>query len=70
MSAFRGHELLPAVKTFAILVDPADTTAAKLQLPVIQAAAGSLGLSLLKVNGHTPDEFERSIPPFVAAQAA
>jgi putative ABC transport system substrate-binding protein len=52
------HELLPTVKTFACLFDPTDTTAAKLALQVIQAAADSLGLGLLTVNAHALDEFE------------
>ena len=52
------HELLPTVKTFACLSDPTDTTAYKLALQAIQAAAESLGLSLLTVNAHALDEFE------------
>jgi putative ABC transport system substrate-binding protein len=52
------HELLPSVKTFAFLLDPADTRANNRQLPTIQAAAESLGLGLLNVTAHTADEFE------------
>lgn len=63
------HELLPTVKTFAALFDPTDTTPAKLTLQVIQAATDSLGLSLLSVNAHTPDEFEAAFDTAVRGGA-
>jgi len=52
------HELVPSVTKIAFLTDPGNTTLSKLQMPRIQAAAESLGLSLLNVYAHSPDEFE------------
>ena len=52
------HELVPAATKFAFLRDPANTTSIKLLTAHLQAAADSLGLGLLKVSAHTPDEFE------------
>jgi putative tryptophan/tyrosine transport system substrate-binding protein len=52
------HELLPSVKKFAFILDPANTTIANAQLLLAQAAADSLGLNLVRLNAHTPDDFE------------
>jgi putative tryptophan/tyrosine transport system substrate-binding protein len=52
------HELIPSATRIAFLTDPGNTTLSKLQLPQIQAAADSLGLSLLNVYAHSPDDFE------------
>jgi putative ABC transport system substrate-binding protein len=52
------HQLVPSATKFAFLTDPGNTTTRKLVSPLIQAAADSLGLGLLNVNAHTPDEFE------------
>jgi putative ABC transport system substrate-binding protein len=51
------HELVPSTTKFAFLKDPGNITLSKVVIPVIQAAADSLGLSLLNVDAHTPDEF-------------
>jgi putative ABC transport system substrate-binding protein len=63
------HELVPSVTTFALLTDTRNTTLSKISLAYIQAAAGSLGLSLLNVNAHAPDEFEVAFETAVRAGA-
>jgi putative ABC transport system substrate-binding protein len=52
------HELIPSATKFAFLTDPANRKINELQIPLAQAAAHSLGLKLLNVNAHKPDEFE------------
>jgi putative tryptophan/tyrosine transport system substrate-binding protein len=66
------HELLPTVKTFAFLFYSANTTPPERQLKAIeplQAAADSLGLSLLKVDFHTTDEFDAAFDTAVRGGA-
>jgi putative ABC transport system substrate-binding protein len=65
------HELVPSATKFAFLTDPGNVTQTQLAMPLVQAAADKLGLSLLHVDAHTPDGLRlRSIPPLVAAQKA
>ena len=52
------HELIPLATKFAYLTDPGNEYLTGLQLPQVQAAADSLGLSVLNVYAHTPDELE------------
>jgi ABC-type uncharacterized transport system substrate-binding protein len=52
------HELVPSATKFAFLTDPGNVTQTQLAMPLVQAAADKLGLSLLHVDAHTPDEFE------------
>ena len=54
------HELLPSTTKFAFLTDPANQTLGTLQTKNIQAAADFLGLSLLHVSAHTPDEIDNA----------
>ena len=63
------HELIPSVKKFACLVDPGNLTFGKVQMQSLQAAADSLGLSLLYVKAHTSDEFEAAFEASVRAGA-
>jgi putative tryptophan/tyrosine transport system substrate-binding protein len=53
------HELLPSVKTFAFLTDPATSkTYSSRQTKSIQTAADTLGLKLVYVSARTPDEID------------
>jgi putative ABC transport system substrate-binding protein len=63
------HELVPSATKFAFLTDPVNTTTRKLVIPLIQAAADSLGLGLLNVNAHAPDEFEAAFEAAVRGGA-
>jgi putative ABC transport system substrate-binding protein len=63
------HELVPSASKFAFLSDPENTTARKLITPFIQAAADSLGLGLLNVDAHAPDEFEAAFEAAVRGGA-
>jgi putative tryptophan/tyrosine transport system substrate-binding protein len=50
------HELVPSVGKFAFLTQPNNQTLGELQMQHSEAAANSLGLSLLHVSAPTPDE--------------
>ena len=63
------HELIPSATKIAFLTDPGNTTLSKLQLPQIQAAADSLGLSLLNIYAHSPDDFEAAFDTAIRAGA-
>jgi putative tryptophan/tyrosine transport system substrate-binding protein len=63
------HELVPSASKISFLTDPGNTTLSKLQLPQIQAAADSLGLSLLNVYAHSPDDFEAAFDTAIRAGA-
>jgi putative ABC transport system substrate-binding protein len=52
------HETVPSATKFAFLTDPGNRMISELQIPLARAAAHSLGLNLLNVNAHKPDEFE------------
>jgi len=52
------HELIPSMTKFAYLTSAADALVNKLQLPQVQAAADSLGLSVLDVSVHGSEELE------------
>jgi putative tryptophan/tyrosine transport system substrate-binding protein len=63
------HELVPSATKFAWLTDPENTTVRKLTLPHIQGAADLLGVGLLNVYAHTPDEFEAAFDAAVSGGA-
>jgi putative ABC transport system substrate-binding protein len=63
------HELVPSVSKFAFLTDTGNTALSKSSLAHIQAAADLLGLGLLNVNAHSPDEFEAAFETAVRAGA-
>ena len=63
------HELVPSATKIAFLTDPGNTTLSKLQIPQIQAAADTLGLGLLNVYAHSPDEFEAAFDTAIRAGA-
>ena len=52
------HELVPSVTKFAFLKDPGNAIISQLAMPLVQAAADKLGLSVLHVDAHTSDELE------------
>jgi putative tryptophan/tyrosine transport system substrate-binding protein len=52
------RELVPSVTKFAFLMDPGNQNLSALQTKHSQAAASSLGLTLIYVYAHSPDEFE------------
>jgi putative ABC transport system substrate-binding protein len=52
------HELVPSVTKFAFLKDPGNAIISQLAMPLVQAAADKLGLSLVHVDAHTSDELE------------
>ena len=52
------HELIPSATKFAYLTSATDVFLNGIQLPKVQAAADSLGLSLLVVPVHSSDELE------------
>ena len=61
------HELIPSATKFAYLTDPGDVYVTGLELPQVQAAADSRGLSLLNVYAHTPDELKGAFEAAVSA---
>ena len=63
------HELVPSATKIAFLSDPENTTTRKLVIPLIQAAADSLGLGLLNVDAHAPHEFEAAFETAVRGGA-
>jgi putative ABC transport system substrate-binding protein len=63
------HELIPSATKFAFLTDPANRKINELQIPLAQAAAHSLGLSLLNLSAHKPDEFEAVLETAVRERA-
>jgi putative ABC transport system substrate-binding protein len=63
------HELVPSVTKVAFLSDPGNLKLGELQKRSLQAAADSLGLSLLYVKAHTPDEYEAAFEASVRAGA-
>jgi len=63
------HELIPSATKFAFLSDPGNTTTRNLVIPRIQAATDSLGLGLLNVDAHAPNEFEAAFEAAVRGGA-
>ena len=63
------HELIPSVTKFAFLSDPGNLIVGELQTRSLQAAANLLGLNLLNVKAHTPDEFEAAFETAVRTGA-
>ena len=52
------HELLPAVRVMALLVDPTDVSTAKTTVSDVAAAAHSLGLQLSVLHASSESDFE------------
>jgi putative ABC transport system substrate-binding protein len=52
------HELLPTLRMFALLVNPANPSLAEPTTNEVQAAASALGLELHVLNASTEDEFD------------
>jgi putative ABC transport system substrate-binding protein len=52
------HELLPAVRVMALLVDPTDVSTAKTTVSDVAAAAHSLGLQLSVLRASSESDFE------------
>jgi putative ABC transport system substrate-binding protein len=52
------HELVPAARVIALLVDPTNAALAEANIRDVQAAAGSLGLELHVLNASTEHEFD------------
>jgi putative ABC transport system substrate-binding protein len=63
------HELIPSVTKFAFLSDPGLSWVGEIQTRNLKAAADSLGLSLLNVKAHSPDEFEAAFETAARAGA-
>jgi len=63
------HELVPTATKFAFLIDPRNTTNSNARAAHLQAAADSLGLSLLRVNTRSLDEFEAAFEAAVRGGA-
>ncbi len=63
------HELVPTATKFAFLIDPRNTTNSNARAAHLQAAADSLGLSLLRVNTQSLDEFEAAFEAAVRGGA-
>jgi putative ABC transport system substrate-binding protein len=63
------HELVPSVTKFAFLTDPGNFILFEPQMRSLQAAADALGLNLLNVKAHTPDELEAAFETAVHGSA-
>jgi putative ABC transport system substrate-binding protein len=59
------HELIPTVNTIALLVNPANATAASAQTREMQGAVDALGLRLMVVNASNPIELEDAFATLV-----
>jgi putative ABC transport system substrate-binding protein len=64
------HELIPSATKFAYLTSANDEYVNSLQLPIIQAAAGSLGLGVLNVSVHSLDELDGAFETAVRSGAS
>src|SRR5262245_52406952 len=58
------HELLPKAKRFAVLLNPADTTASAATSKALTEAARMLGLNILFLNASTADEIDSAFAVF------
>jgi putative ABC transport system substrate-binding protein len=59
------HELIPTANTIALLVNPANATAATAQMKEMQGAVDALGLRLIVVNASNPIELEDAFATLV-----
>jgi putative ABC transport system substrate-binding protein len=59
------HELIPTANTIALLVNPANATAATAQTREMQSAVDALGLRLIVVNASNPIELEDAFATLV-----
>jgi putative ABC transport system substrate-binding protein len=59
------HEFLPAAKSIALLVNPADPVQASAQTEQLQAAAGALDLNLLIAKASNPVDIEEAFATLV-----
>ena len=63
------HELLPAVRVFALLVNPANPALAEPATKEVQAAARALGLELHVLNANTEGEFDGAFSKLIQLRA-
>jgi putative ABC transport system substrate-binding protein len=63
------HELVPAAKSIAFLVNPTNTAATAPETGELQAAARVLGLDLLPLNASTPAEIETAFATLAGHRA-
>jgi putative ABC transport system substrate-binding protein len=63
------HELLPAVRVFALLVNPANPALAEPATKEVQAAARALGLELHVLNTSTEGEFDGAFSKLIQLRA-
>jgi putative ABC transport system substrate-binding protein len=63
------HGLVPAARTFGILVNPSDTARADIILKEMQSAAQGLGLGLHVLRASTDEEFDAVFKSLVQLQA-
>ena len=63
------HELLPAVRVFALLVNPANPALAEPATKEVQAAARALGLELHVLNASTEGEFDGAFAKLIQLRA-
>jgi putative ABC transport system substrate-binding protein len=59
------HEFVPAAKSIALLVNPANPAAAEEQAKELRAAVAALGLNLMLMNANNPLEIEDAFATFV-----
>ncbi len=63
------HELVPAARTMAMLVNPADAALAETETRDTLAAARTLGLELQVLNASTEDDFDAAFASAIQLQA-
>jgi ABC-type uncharacterized transport system substrate-binding protein len=59
------HEFVPAAKSIALLVNPANPAAAEEQAKELRAAVAALGLNLMLMNASNPLEIEDAFAALV-----
>jgi putative ABC transport system substrate-binding protein len=64
------HELIPTAKKIALLVNPRNPEASKVDIETGQTAARRLGLEIIVVDGGTEDDIERAFAIAVQQRAA
>lgn len=62
------HDLLPTLKTIALLVNPVSRFVAEQQSADLQSAAGSFGLRIVRLNASTESEIETAFAAMVEQQ--
>ena len=63
------HELVPAAKVLALLVNPADRAIAETMMKDVQAAANALGLELHVLNANTDRDLEEAFAQLIQLRA-